>query len=47
MKRRTGMKSRSERVKADMRSLSYEPFEAFVPFRNIIAFEKPGNSELP
>ena len=35
MKRRTGMESRSERVTADTRSLSYERFEAFVPFRNI------------
>jgi hypothetical protein len=47
MKRTIGMESRSEPVTADTRSLSYDRFEAFVPFRNIIAFEKLGNSELP
>jgi hypothetical protein len=47
MKRRTGMKSRREPAKAASRSLARERFHALPLFRDITAFEKPGNSELP
>jgi hypothetical protein len=47
MKRRTGMKSRREPAKAASRSLARERLHALALFRDITAFEKPGNSELP
>ena len=47
MKRRTGIKSRREPAKTASRSLARECFHAFMLFRDITAFEKPGNSELP
>jgi hypothetical protein len=47
MKRRTGMKSTQERAKTAVRAFARDRFHAFVQFRNIRVFDKPGNSELP
>ena len=47
MKRRTGMKSTQERAKTALQAFSRDRFHAFVQFRSITVFDKPGNSELP
>jgi hypothetical protein len=47
MNGRTGMKSRREQAKAATRALSCDGFHAFVLFREITAFVKPRNSDLP